>query len=190
MTPTEILTNEHKLILKVLAVLERVGTRASQEKVLDLPDGHRLVEFFRTFADKCHHGKEEAHLFPAMEARGFPRQAGPIAVMLYEHDQGRNYVRQMAAAMDRIAAGDGAGYTDFGRAALGFVALLRDHIFKEDNVLFRMADQALEPAEQTRLLEVFRRVEQEEIGPEVHHRMERLADELVHKYTPDAGCCH
>lgn len=190
MRPTEILSDEHKVILKVLDVLERVGLAASNDGALDLEDARRLVEFFRTFADRCHHGKEEAHLFPAMEARGFPRQAGPIAVMLYEHDQGRGQVRQMAAAIDRIAAGNGAGYQEFAQAALGFVALLRDHIFKEDNVLFRMADEALEPQEQARLLEVFRRVEQEEIGPEVHERMRHLADQLAGKYGSGASCGH
>lgn len=187
MSPTEILSNEHKLILKVLDALERVGSRAAEERALDLDDARLLIEFLRTFADKCHHGKEEAHLFPALEAHGFSHDTGPIAVMLYEHEQGRAHVRQMAAALDRVAQGEAAGYEPFAQEALRFVALLRDHIFKEDNVLFPMANQVLDAAEQARLVEVFRRVDQEEIGPAVHERMQQLADQLARAYPPAGG---
>ncbi|MGD0266766.1 MAG: hemerythrin domain-containing protein, partial [Candidatus Methylomirabilota bacterium] len=40
---------------------------------------------------QCHHGKEENLLFKTMVDRGFPRQGGPIAVMLHEHETGRSF---------------------------------------------------------------------------------------------------
>ena len=61
----------------------------------------QCIIFFRLFADACHHGKEEDLLFTELEAQGMPRDAGPIAVMLDEHAQGRALVRTMAAALEQ-----------------------------------------------------------------------------------------
>jgi hemerythrin-like domain-containing protein len=62
------------------------------------------VDFVRNFADRCHHAKEEENLFPRMEARGVPRDGGPIGVMLFEHEEGRAYVRAIAGAIDDYEA--------------------------------------------------------------------------------------
>jgi len=189
MKPTHILSNEHRLILKVLDVLELIGTQASKNKTFDLDDARAVIEFIRTFADKCHHGKEETYLFPAMETAGFSREAGPIAVMLFEHDQGRAHVREMAAAIDRVAKGEADATDRFAHNALGYVQLLREHILKEDNILFRMADQVLTDADKARLLAAFERVEHVEIGPHVHEQMHSLAEQLLHKYGLDKSSC-
>ena len=88
-TATEILRKEHDAILRMLEVTEQVAEQLDRgEKVAPQTlDG--LLEFFRLFADQCHHGKEEELLFPALERKGMPRQTGPIEVMLIEHDHGR-----------------------------------------------------------------------------------------------------
>ncbi|MBW2188922.1 MAG: hemerythrin domain-containing protein, partial [Deltaproteobacteria bacterium] len=52
----------------------------------------RFVSFIRDFADAYHHSKEEDMLFVAMVEQGFPREAGPIAMMLHEHELGRSLV--------------------------------------------------------------------------------------------------
>ena len=85
MKPTEILSAEHRVIEQVLNCLEKMAAQAEKTGTLDKVSATDAVNFFRTFADQCHHGKEEAHLFPAMEAKGFPRQGGPTGVMLHEH---------------------------------------------------------------------------------------------------------
>ena len=59
-----------------------------------------LQEFFRLFADQCHHGKEEELLFPLLEQKGIPRTGGPIGVTLHEHEEGRALVRQMGDAVE------------------------------------------------------------------------------------------
>ncbi len=189
MKPTEVLSNEHKLILKILDVMEVIASGAARKSRVDIEDARAVVEFLRTFADRCHHGKEENHLFPAMEAAGFSRQHGPIAVMLAEHDLGRAHVRGMAAAVERVAAGEKNAWNEFAQHATSYIALLREHIFKEDNVLFQMADQVLGKAEQERLMAVFEKVEQEEIGPAVHEQMHRLAERLVHAYGLEKQSC-
>jgi hemerythrin-like domain-containing protein len=105
------------------------------------------VAFIRLYADALHHGKEEDLLFPEMEKRGMPRDAGPIAVMLQEHEQGRAYARAMSEAIPEARAGDEHARRRLLKAGLGYVQLIRGHILKEDNILFNMADQLIdEPA--------------------------------------------
>jgi hemerythrin-like domain-containing protein len=96
----------------------------------------QLIEFFIVFVDKCHHGKEEELLFPALEAIGVQRDGGPIGVMLAEHQQGREYVQKMNEAFSQYNEGDRAAATKLAKNARAYIALLRQHIDKENNVLF------------------------------------------------------
>lgn len=107
---------------------------------LDYDTVAQCITFFRLFADACHHGKEEDHLFPGLEAQGMPRDSGPIAVMLYEHDLGRAFVRTMASSFDAAEQGETVAGSELREAAHGFIDLIVAHISKEDNVLFNMAD--------------------------------------------------
>jgi hemerythrin-like domain-containing protein len=139
-TATAALREEHQLILGVAGALAARLDAEREGEPLDYDTVARCITFFRLFADACHHGKEEDLLFPELEAQGMPRDAGPIAVMLYEHEQGRALVRTMAASLDDAIDGDEAAGHDLRTAAEGFVDLIVAHISKEDNVLFTMAD--------------------------------------------------
>ena len=179
MTPTEIHGSEHRVIEQVLACLEKIVEQARQNGRLEKQPAEDAVAFFRNFADRCHHGKEEAHLFPALEAQGFPREGGPTGVMLHEHEQGRACVRGMAESLEAAAAGDPAALERFAANAGEYVSLLRDHIYKEDHILFALADRVLSADDQQRLLDGFGKVEAEEMGAGTHERYHALAHELI-----------
>jgi hemerythrin-like domain-containing protein len=138
-TPTSKLREEHQLILRVLDVLQKLIEQGEAGE-WDIDAVEECVTFFRLFADACHHGKEEDLLFPEMETRGMPRDSGPIAVMLFEHKQGRELVGQMAEALEGARSGELASIAKLENAARAYLQLLRGHIYKEDNVLFNMAD--------------------------------------------------
>ena len=89
MKPTEILSGEHRIIEQVLDCLEKMAQKCEAEGRLDKTSAEQAVDFFRNFADRWHHGKEETYLFPAMEAKGFHAMAVPTGVILEEHEQGR-----------------------------------------------------------------------------------------------------
>jgi len=87
------LMNEHRLIERALDALERwVTTLNPGSESDDKTELARFVSFIRDFGDAYHHKKEEDMLFVAMVEQGFPREAGPIAMMLHEHDLGRSLV--------------------------------------------------------------------------------------------------
>ena len=170
MKPTEILSEEHRIIEQVLDCLEKMAQNCEAEGRLDKTSAEQALDFFRNFADRCHHGKEETHLFPAMEAKGFPRQGGPTGVMLHEHEQGRAHIRGMADAIEGAAAGEGEAVAHFVAHAQGYVGLLRQHIEKEDHCLFTMANQTLTEDDQQRLSEAFEHVEHEHMGLGTHEK--------------------
>ncbi len=139
-TATGLLREEHQLILVVVEVL------ADTLWVDDLPSTEaldvieRCTDFFRLYADACHHGKEEDILFPELEAAGVPREGGPIGVMLEEHRIGRAYVRDMVESLPGARSGDTNAAAKLQESAQGYIDLIRAHIDKEDSVLFMMAD--------------------------------------------------
>lgn len=137
-TATGVLREEHQLILGVVDVLDRQLSTADPGPDFSVVD--RCISFFRLFADACHHGKEEDLLFPELVSQGMPGEAGPIAVMLAEHEQGRAYVRGMAEAIGRTKAGDVEAETALRKHARNYIDLIRAHIGKEDHILFEMAD--------------------------------------------------
>jgi hemerythrin-like domain-containing protein len=182
MTPSNQLKEEHEGILLMLKILEAVSARLEAGEDVNPDHLQRIVEFFRVFADKCHHGKEEDHLFPEMEKAGIPRERGPIGVMLMEHEQGRAYVRAMGEAAPRYAKGEASSGTEFARHARGYISLLRGHIDKENQILFPMGERVLPPAKQDELVEAFERLEREKIGEGTHEAFHKLLSELREIY--------
>jgi hemerythrin-like domain-containing protein len=176
---TSILRHEHDAILRMLDVADEVSRRVERGIEVSPDVFAGLVEFFRLFADKCHHGKEEDLLFPLMEKKGIPRHGGPVGVMLIEHDQGRAYVKEMAAASEEIAKGNTGAATRWVPPARMYSELLRAHIQKENNVLFVMAERVLSEDEQEELAREFDKVEADKMGAGTHERLHAVMDGLV-----------
>ena len=139
-TPTAVLRDEHQLILAVAGALDGLLADETAGAALDYTIVDRCITFFRLFADACHHGKEEDLLFPELVKAGLPHDSGPIAVMLYEHEQGRVFVRSMEASDEGARSGNVEANTALRDGAEGFIGLITAHIGKENDVLFNMAD--------------------------------------------------
>jgi hemerythrin-like domain-containing protein len=178
MSATNVLKDEHRGVERMLNIVEAAVTRLDAGH--DVPPNVFLdaVDFFRGFTDGCHHAKEEVKLFPAMEQRGVPNAGGPIGVMLAEHEQGRAFVRAMAEAASRYTRGDQSAVPVLIQNGRGYVALLRQHILKEDNILFMLADRVLSEADQRQLAEDFEIIERDKTGPGEHERYHRMLDQL------------
>lgn len=182
MKPTEDLMHEHKSIVAMLNIMGKLSEKISNNQDPDFNDVGNILDFLRTFADKCHHGKEENALFPALIEAGMSKQSGPVAVMLYEHEQGRAYIKAIADALAALKTGDRSGLNSLAMALDSYIALLGNHIQKENNILFPMADKILSSGKQDELSREFERIENEIIGQGVHERYHAFLHQMQEKY--------
>jgi hemerythrin-like domain-containing protein len=182
MTATKQLRDEHDGIKLMLRVLEKIATNGESGQELSLDRMEQMLEFFRVFVDKCHHGKEEDLLFPELEKHGILKDGGPIGVMLSEHTQGRGYVQGMVDALTGLRRGTREAAMLFSQSAKAYVSLLTQHISKEEEVLFAMADKVLSPGEDQTLVEAFEKLEVERIGIGKHEEFHKLLHEFQDIY--------
>lgn len=166
------LRHDHDAILLALRILGRMAEQARHGQLAQA-DAASFITFIREFADTCHHGKEEGHLFPAMIAAGLPSQGGPVAVMLHEHDEGR----ELVAAMERASATE-FDAAAFARAADAYAEQLTAHIAKENNVLFPMAERIIAPERLDDLDARFNQHEEQVIGHGRHEELHQILRDL------------
>lgn len=152
---THNLENDHVYILKLTEVMLKMAERPDPDPVyID-----EVVDIIRNFADGLHHAKEENMLFPLMAEKGLPAENGPVGVMLAEHVQGRNFVAQMAAGSRELKEGRQDAADIIKSALQGYAVLLQNHIAKENNILFRMADNLMNAQEEEKLYQNFMKVD-------------------------------
>jgi hemerythrin-like domain-containing protein len=195
MTSTEILKVEHRAIDVVLECLLRMGKQAERSGQLDTASAAPAIEFLTRFVEARHHAKEERLFFEGLVVKGWPRNEGPIAVMLADHTEGRALVRKMLIAWDETTRGIANRAAAFGAAAEGYVNLLRGHIHRENLILFPRADRVLSGDDQAAIVAAFQQADaQQECGGAngcVIEQARKLAERLKVSAAPlSAVRCH
>ena len=171
------LMNEHEAILSAIQTLERMMAVMEKSTSVDTEDIHDFIGFLKEFADKCHHGKEEALLFPLLEKRGVSPNGCPIGVLIHDHQTGRTLVTGLAEAVEAYQKGDLTAREALLKNLHGITELYPGHIWKEDYLAFPMANKVLNAEDQQSLSEEFEKVD-ENIGKDVYQRLIFLADHL------------
>ena len=181
MRATEDLRAEHRGILRLCGILEKVAVHTLGGEELPLDDGKGIVEFLRVFVDGCHHFKEEAHLFPAVRAAD--PDSGTQALieeLLAEHEEGRALAAVFAGAAQGALS---PKLQELAEAASAYAALLRRHIQVEEDRLFSEADRVLPAAQQAHLEDEYERVEEEVVGPGRHEAFHAMLEDLERRYA-------
>ena len=140
---TQVMVEEHRLILRMIGLVERNTALMEVGRFRDWQFFLDAVDFIRNYADRFHHAKEEDVLFAALVANGMPAQNSPVAAMLMAHDQGRAFVRGMEEAAQQALEGESGQIPVIVENARGYAALLRDHIDKENTILYPLAERVL-----------------------------------------------
>jgi len=180
MRPTGDLMAEHRVIERMLKIVSKAADGLDSGQKVDKQVFVDASDFFKNFADKCHHSKEETLLFKRLMERGLSGEVGPISVLMREHQDGRAHVRKISVLSAK-------GVRGASREALvmhtrGYVSLLTQHILKEDKVLFPMADELLTPDDQDELEKGFEKIEEEIMGAGTHERYHHMIEEWEKKY--------
>lgn len=179
-TPTEDLKNEHGVIIMMLRVMAKASDELRDGKEIDPELWKGASDFLQNFVDRCHHTKEEKHLFPAMIERGVSGEVGPIAVMMREHEDGRAHAKRLRALS--TAAPSRKNNQVISKTVRAYVDLLSMHISKENGVLFPLADQVLTSEDQKELEQKFDQVEKIVMGPGVHEKYHRMIEAWTVRY--------
>ena len=177
---TQVMVEEHKLILRMIALLENNVERMEAGKFRDWGFILDAVDFIRNYADRFHHAKEEDVLFKALVDNGMPRDNSPVAAMLLAHDHGRAFVRDMEEAAYKAQGGESGQIPVIAENARAYIELLRDHIDKEDTILYPLAERVLPDAPRPAMVEAYRRAEAR--TPDLEEKYQRL----VEKYEQQA----
>jgi hemerythrin-like domain-containing protein len=186
MKPTEDLIREHEAIKIMLSIMTKIAGNIETDKGFDTRDVEKIIDFLRTFADKCHHGKEETALFPALVLAGIPEDNGPVGVMLHEHNIGRGYINGLISGVEDFKKSFANSGGLIAACLTNYVNLLQSHIQKEENVLFPMADKVLSEQKQNEIFEQFEKIEEDVVGHGVHEQYHKLLKQLKIKYLDSA----
>lgn len=171
------LARDHDVILRVVDRLETRVAEWRRTNNIERDSLEKFIEFAKLFTDRCHHGKEERCLFPCLERRGIPREGGPIGVMLYEHEIGRQLIGRLEKAAEMYFA-EGRGLDEVLNICEDYINLMRQHIAKENDILFPMGEKVADEGDRERTNSCYEDVELRELGEREHHRLEELADEI------------
>ena len=161
MKATDTLKEEHRLIERVLVILEKAAKSAAQNKPVRPEFFLKACDFNENFTEACHHKKEEEILFKFLAENGVPIDGGLLGTLRTEHDQGREYIRNMHAAAEAWAAGDQEGRAEVIWITSSYTTLLRQQLQKENSILFALAEQTIPTEEQGQVGEAFDRTETE-----------------------------
>ncbi|MBF0315326.1 MAG: hemerythrin domain-containing protein [Oligoflexia bacterium] len=182
MNVTQRLKDEHQLILKYVALLDRYlrAMRSNAAKRTSLaPKLYQFISFIQEFADKYHHAKEENILFQYMERPHVLAHCNPLPQMLYEHDNGRTYVQEMIAALEKNEIESAI------TSAYGWLHLLSDHIHKEDNILYPMGEEGLNEEDKQEILKDYAQAEEKHRGAELEAKYRALLSDLERELEHD-----
>ena len=139
---TASLRRDHELIEKVIKSMETTIQLLNEGKQIPESILNPVIDFSKNFTDVCHHSKEEGSLFPALEQAGMPRNMGPIAMMLMDHERSREIAKYMeAAAQEYFESGNATNLINHMKQ---YVEHITEHLWKENNRLFLMAEARLQ----------------------------------------------
>lgn len=178
MKPSDILSREHRVIEQVLDCLEKMATQGEDSGQLDGQSIEEALDFFRNFADRCHHGKEEDLLFRDLESK--PLEAplkGILHELIQEHVLGRQMVGKLAEAGERYHEGDPEVLGVIEQQIAALIDFYPRHIEKEDRHFFVPVMDCFTKKELANLLDRFHEFDRQLI----HERYRQVVSTWEHR---------
>lgn len=173
----DFLIAEHEMIERAMAVLKNCleNLDASADNPVQMT---RAMDFLLEFGDKIHNQKEEKLLFPHMESKGIPVKGGPLGVMLMEHQAERELLNSMIMQAKGIKYAPEAEKQAYTNKGLEYLKIRADHIWKENDVLFKMGSKVTGEEDNTDLLDGFKRIDTEAYGETARAKFQQMLTEV------------
>ncbi|MEK7449361.1 MAG: hemerythrin domain-containing protein [Planctomycetota bacterium] len=178
MIPIKTLEKEHRIIDKFLDALERLAGRIRLYRQVDITILMKSLEFMKHFTDRCHYQKEEDIIFPEMQERGLSPNYGPLGVLIHEHEAERAYARQIEEGLKRWQDGESEAINDIINGLVNYVTVGREHLQKENNILYPMVKKIFSGKGNKKLQSDFNQFEQRKMGGSLCCKYHNLADDI------------
>ena len=180
MNPTEDLKYEHKAITLMLKVMSNISKNIKEKKVFYTNDVEKIVDFLTVYVDKCHRNKEEAVFYPALLLSKHPFKN--IGLIINEHSMGKSYLDEIMCCVVSCKLGSSFSGERIADCMINYVELIQNHIQKEENEYFPLANKALTEEAQSEMSKQFKLINDEFVGMDIHTRYDKLLKTMESKY--------
>jgi hemerythrin-like domain-containing protein len=177
MNCTDELRLEHGRMMKVFSVLLHLSSGSGLAEAENYRRLEKVMDFLRVYVDQSHHAKEEDIFFPAIREADLTILDGLVRELISEHHAGRGMVWEMEEALGQPGRSEASAKV-FSAVASRYVGLFRQHIRKENGILFPAANEKLAPEIHQRVLRGFGKVDRDRLGEERRTAFHRLAEGL------------
>jgi hemerythrin-like domain-containing protein len=182
-----IIRDEHRTISAILHGMEYLVAKIRKgNKKVDPRVFHAMLYYLDTFSERAHHPKEDLFLFKALRSRGAGAEA-LITELEKEHAGGENALRRLAQALNRYEEGGDKEFPGFQRAVERFVGSYRDHMRKEEELLFPLAEELLKEADWAVIDQAFAENRDSLSGMRDTRDFEKLFQRIVELAPPPIG---
>jgi hemerythrin-like domain-containing protein len=182
-----IIRDEHRTISAILHGMEYLVRKiGKQKKKVDPRVFHAMIYYLDTFSERAHHPKEDLFLFKALRARGAGAEA-LITELEKEHAGGENALRRLAQALNRYEEGGDKEFPGFERATERFVGSYRDHMRKEEELLFPLAEKLLTKEDWAKIDHAFEENRDPLAGSRDTRNFDKLFERIVELAPPPIG---
>ncbi len=179
MKPRGLLMIEHRLIEKMLFVIDKESINIKKQGKVDPVFIDTAVDFIRTYADRTHHGKEEGILFKELESKKLSdSDRKSMEDLIGEHNRARKTVGELVDSKMRYVNGDLKALEDILGHLTWLIEFYPVHIRKEDDLFFPDTEKYFTPAELDLQLKEYYEFDMKMI----HEKYNKVVVELQSKY--------
>ncbi len=181
MYPIDILLDEHKLVDRVFAIIEKVRDKLRDKEEIPAPVFWKLVEFIRGYADVIHHSKEEDIFFDQLREHDtdLPEDVDRnIAVLIEEHIEALDLANEMHKAIREYHRGKPEGRDKILKSVNGYLEIMQPHFKMEEDDVFPALVKVLSKKEKDKIKADFERFDEILGGNKVHERYQQIVEDL------------
>ena len=180
MKPIGPLMREHRLIERMVALVNKNLLQIQEKNSADIRFISQAIDFFRTYADRTHHGKEENILFKVLDTKSLaPEHRRIMNELVQEHILGRQKVGQLERAGEKYDRGDKESLIEITRCLKEIAVFYPVHILKEDEHFFYPCLEYLSKKEQDDMLQEFWEFDRTLIHEKYQQVVEQLTAGLI-----------
>ncbi len=135
--PAGPLIAEHRLMERYLGLMRREAARIDRGEKPDRILAERLIDFFKTYAHRCHYGKEEEILFRRLYGKRIsPEHKKGLDALVLDHIRERDLIDRLEIAQDKFWLGETEALGEILANLKGVLKFYPRHMQREEEEFF------------------------------------------------------